>query len=126
MIKNIFSFLLNNQQNYVYNGFQSKLMWDMIKRKPILIVDDSFNSQKIKKIFNENKVDFVEYHVKKIEESCCGELPTTKAPSVIAKEGIFKDEENINNYITSLKEKQLMMDLDEDNTINHENESAYW
>jgi hypothetical protein len=86
----------------------------------------SIDSQSIKKKFNENKIDFVEYHIKKFEESCCGELPTTKAPSVIAKEGIFKDEENINNYITSLKEKQLMMDLDEDNTINHENESAYW
>jgi len=98
----------------------------MKKRKPILIVDDSLDSQRIKKKFNENKIDFVEYHIKKFEESCCGELPTTKAPSVIAKEGIFKDEENINNYITSLKEKQLMMDLDEDNTINHENESAYW
>ena len=91
-----------------------------------MIVDDSLDSQRIKKKFNENKIDFVEYHIKKFEESCCGELPTTKAPSVIAKEGIFKDEENINNYITSLKEKQLMMDLDEDNTINQENESAYW
>lgn len=98
----------------------------MKKRKPILIVDDSLDSQRIKKKFNENKIDFVEYHIKKFEESCCGELPTTKAPSVIAKEGIFKDEENINNYITLLKEKQLMMDLDEDNTISHENESAYW
>jgi hypothetical protein len=98
----------------------------MKKRKPVLIVDDSLDSQRIKKKFNENKIDFVEYHIKKFEESCCGELPTTKAPSVIAKEGIFKDEENINNYITSLKEKQHMMDLDEDNTKNHENESAYW
>ncbi len=98
----------------------------MKKRKPVLIVDDSLDSQRVKKKFNENKIDFVEYHIKKFEESCCGELPTTKAPSVIAKEGIFKDEENINNYITSLKEKQLMMDLDEDNTINQENESAYW
>jgi hypothetical protein len=98
----------------------------MKKRKPVLIVDDSLDSQRIKKKFNENKIDFVEYHIKKFEESCCGELPTTKAPSVIAKEGIFKDEENINNYINSLKKKQHMMDLDEDNTKNHENESAYW
>jgi len=98
----------------------------MKKRKPVLIVDDSLDSQRIKTKFNENKIDFVEYHIKKFEESCCGELPTTKAPSVIAKEGIFKDEENINNYINSLKKKQHMMDLDEDNTKNHENESAYW
>jgi hypothetical protein len=98
----------------------------MKKRKPVLIVDDSLDSQRTKKKFNENKIDFVEYHIKKFEESCCGELPTTKAPSVIAKEGIFKDEENINNYINSLKEKQDVMDLDENNTKNHENESAYW
>jgi hypothetical protein len=75
----------------------------MKKRKPVLIVDDSLDSQRIKKKFNENKIDFVEYHIKKIEESCCGELPTTKAPSVIAKGDIFKGEENINNYINSLK-----------------------
>jgi uncharacterized protein YPO0396 len=98
----------------------------MKKRKPVLIVDDSLDSQRIKKKFNENKIDFVEYHIKKFEESCCGELPTTKAPSVIAKEGIFRDEENINNYINSLKKKQHMMDLDEDKTKNYENESAYW
>jgi hypothetical protein len=98
----------------------------MKKRKPVLIVDDSLDSQRIKKKFNENKIDFVEYHIKKFEESCCGELPTTKAPSVIAKEGIFKDEENINNYINSLKKKQHMMDSDEDNRKNYENESAYW
>ena|SRR3982750_264472 len=98
----------------------------MKKRKPVLIVDDSLDSQRIKKKFNENKIDFVEYHIKKIEESCCGELPTTKAPSVIAKGGIFKGEENINNYINSLKKKQHMMDLDEDKTKNYENESAYW
>jgi hypothetical protein len=98
----------------------------MKKRKPVLIVDDSLDSHRIKKKFNENKIDFVEYHIKKFEESCCGELPTTKAPSVIAKEGIFKDEENINNYINSLKKKQHVMDLDEDNAKNYENESAYW
>ena len=98
----------------------------MKKRKPVLIVDDSPDSQRIKKKFNENKIDFVEYHIKKFEESCCGELPTTKAPCVIAKGGIFKGEENINNYIDSLKKKQHVMDLDEDKMKNYENESAYW
>jgi hypothetical protein len=98
----------------------------MKKRKPILIVDDSLGSQRIKKTLNENKIDFVEYHIKKFEESCCGELPTTKAPSVIAKEGIFKDEEDINNYINSLKKKQQKMDVNEDKMKNDESESAYW
>jgi hypothetical protein len=98
----------------------------MKKRKPVLLVDDSLVSQRIKKKFNENNIDFVEYHVKKFEESCCGELPTTKAPSVIAEGGIFKGEENINNYINSSKKEQRMVDSDEGETENYENESAYW
>jgi hypothetical protein len=98
----------------------------MKKRKPVLLVDDSLISQRIKKKFNENNIDFVEYHVKKFEESCCGELPTTKAPSVIAEGGIFKGEENINNYINSSKKEQRMVDSDEGETENYENESAYW
>src|SRR6476620_7394756 len=73
------------------------------QRKPILIIDDSPNSQRIKKIFNDNKIEFVEYDIKKFEESCCGELPTTKAPSVIAVEGIYKDENRIKNYIEMVK-----------------------
>ena len=59
------------------------------QRKPILIIDDSNESLIIKNIFIENKIEFVEYHIKKFEESCCGDLPTTKAPSVIAPEGIY-------------------------------------
>src|ERR1044072_108624 len=98
----------------------------MKKRKPILIVDDSLDSQRIKKKFNENKIDFVEYHIKKFEESCCGELPTTIAPSVIAEGGIFKGEENIINYINSLKKEQCMVYSYEDETKNYESESAYW
>ena len=79
------------------------------KRKPILLVDDSINSQRIKKLFYESSVDFVEYHIKKFEESCCGELPTTRTPSVIAEEGIFKEEEMIKDYIKQLKEKKNKM-----------------
>jgi hypothetical protein len=101
------------------------------QRKPILIIDDSTNSQRIKKIFYDNEVDFVEYHIKKFEESCCGELPTTKAPSVIAVEGIFKEEEKIKTYIEYLKEKQKKQyQQDVDNNSNNkrleESESAYW
>lgn len=71
----------------------------MIKRKPIIIIDDSFESQRIVQLFKEKDVDFVEYHIKKFEESCCGDLPTTKAPSVIAVEGIFKGEGSITDYL---------------------------
>jgi hypothetical protein len=106
------------------------------KRKPILLVDDSINSQRIKKLFYESSVDFVEYHIKKFEESCCGELPTTRTPSVIAEEGIFKEEERIKDYIKHLKEKQNKLSqsrqiLQHGETLNHnkrveEGESAYW
>lgn len=104
----------------------------MKQRKPILIIDDSTNSKRIKKIFYDNEVDFVEYHIKKFEESCCGELPTTKAPSVIAVEGIFKEEEKIKTYIDYLKEKQkkqYQQDVDNNNNnkrVVEESESAYW
>lgn len=103
----------------------------MKQRKPILIIDDSTNSQRIKKIFYDNEVDFVEYHIKKFEESCCGELPTTKAPSVIAVEGIFKEEEKIKTYIEYLKgkqKKQYQQDVDNNNNNKRveESESAYW
>ena len=106
------------------------------KRKPILLVDDSNDSQRIKKLFYESKVDFVEYHIKKFEESCCGELPTTRTPSVIAEEGIYKEEERIKEYIKQLKEKQNKLSQQrqirqQDGTSNHnkrveESESAYW
>jgi hypothetical protein len=103
----------------------------MKQRKPILIIDDSINSQRIKKIFHDNEVDFVEYHIKKFEESCCVELPTTKAPSVIAVEGIYKEEEKIKNYIINLKEKQKkqqQQNISDNNKNNkvEESESAYW
>ena len=95
------------------------------QRKPILIIDDSNESLIIKNIFVENKIEFVEYHIKKFEESCCGDLPTTKAPSVIAPEGIYKQKDLIISYIQYLKEKQ--------NSINHKNndkikesESIFW
>ncbi len=95
------------------------------KRKPILIVDVSNDSLIIKNIFIENKIEFVEYHIKKFEESCCGDLPTTKAPSVIAPEGIYKQKDLIINYIQYLKEKQNGSE-NEDNDKIKESESAFW
>ncbi len=100
----------------------------MKKRKPILLIDDSINSQRIKKMLIDNEIDFVEHHIKKFEESCCGELPTTKAPSVIASEGIYKEDKNIENYIKYLKEKQKEQSFKDLNSIKikEEDDSAYW
>jgi hypothetical protein len=46
-----------------------------------------------------NDIDFMEYHISKFEESCCGELPTTKAPSIIAPEGVFKGIDGIKEFV---------------------------
>ncbi|HEX5891953.1 MAG TPA: hypothetical protein VFY41_03745 [Nitrososphaeraceae archaeon] len=88
----------------------------MAKRKPILLVDDSDDSMKAVDLFNRLSIEYVEYNIKKFEESCCGDLPTTKAPSLFAVEGIFKGLEQISEYIS----------LKKDASSNIESESAYW
>ncbi len=104
----------------------------MRARKPIILIDDTPQSQKIIELFKKNEIEFVKYHIQKFEESCCGELPTTKAPSVIAAEGIFKEESLIMNYIEYMKQKKANGDLqtkkNENIQKNHidETDSAYW
>ena len=88
----------------------------MAKRKPILLVDDSDDSIKALDLFKRLSIEYVEYNIKKFEESCCGDLPTTKAPSLFAVEGIFKGLEQISEYIS----------LKKDASSNIESESAYW
>jgi hypothetical protein len=89
----------------------------MVKRKPILLLDESDDSMKAIDLFKRLEIDYVEFNIKKFEESCCGELPTTKAPSVFAVEGIFKGLDGINEYIS------LKRDTTDSNI---ESESAYW
>jgi len=104
----------------------------MRARKPIILIDDSPQSQKIVELFEDNEIDFVTYHIKKFEDSCCGELPTTKTPSVIAAEGIFKEESLILYYIEYMKGKKdkgyLEDKKDKSKQKNHidETDSAYW
>lgn len=88
----------------------------MIERKPILLVDESDDSVKVIDLFRRLGIDFVEYNIKKFEESCCGDLPTTKAPSLFAVDGIFKGLEKIKEYIS----------LKRDADSNIQSESAYW
>jgi hypothetical protein len=87
----------------------------MVKRKPILLVDESEDSLKAVDLFKSLDIEYVEYDIKKFEESCCGDLPTTKAPSLFAVEGIFKGLEKINEYL-SLRNS--------DSSI--QSESEYW
>jgi hypothetical protein len=89
----------------------------VVERKPILLVDESDDSTKAIDLFKRFCIEFVQYDIKKFEESCCGELPTTKAPSVFAVEGVFKGLDKINEYIL------LKSNAADSNT---ESESAYW
>ena len=50
----------------------------MVRRKPILLLDKSDDSIKAIDLFKKLGIDYVEYDIKKFEEGCCGESPTTK------------------------------------------------
>jgi hypothetical protein len=89
----------------------------MVGRKPILLVDDSVESNEASDLLRRSGIEYTEYSIKKFEESCCGELPSTKAPSVFAVEGVFKGLEKINEYIALIGEPVYS---------NIESESAYW
>jgi hypothetical protein len=88
----------------------------MAKRKPILLVDKSEDSVKAADLLKISGIEYLEYNIKKFEESCCGDPPTTKAPSLFAVEGIFKGLEKINEYVS----------IRNDITSDYESESAYW
>jgi hypothetical protein len=94
----------------------------MKKRKLVLIVDDSPDSLKAINFLRERDVEFVEYDIRKFAESCCGDLPTTKAPSVFAPEGVFKGLRGVKEYITSV----TVAAADIKKAIQSESDSAYW
>ena len=95
----------------------------MKKRKPVLIVDDSPDSVKAMNVLRENGIEFVKYDIRKFAESCCGDLPTTKAPSVFAPEGVFKELGGIQEYIFSSAAAAAAANK---KTSESESESAYW
>jgi hypothetical protein len=87
----------------------------MVIRKPVLLVDDTENSRLAIELLEDNHIKFVEYHVRKFEEDCCVELPTTRAPALFAPEGIFRNLEGIKEYLTVEK-----------NNTSETSESTYW
>lgn len=89
----------------------------MTKRKPVLLVDGSEKSQEAIDLFKSKGIEYVEYDMRKFIESCCGDLPTTKNPSVFAPEGVFRDLEGVREYV-KIDKKNSSPSL--------ENESAYW
>jgi len=71
----------------------------VVIRKPVLLIDDTEHSRLAIEILQSNKIEFVEYHIRKFEESCCVDLPTTRAPALFAPEGIFRNIEGIKEYL---------------------------
>jgi hypothetical protein len=94
--------------------------YEIKARKPVLIVDDRSDSLKARDLLREKGIDFVEYDIRKFAESCCGDMPTTKAPSVFAPEGVFKGLGGVEEYIAAVSE------LEGKEAIRPESESAYW
>jgi hypothetical protein len=90
----------------------------MKNRKPVLIVDDGPDSLKAINLLRERDVEFVKYDIRKFAESCCGDLPTTKAPSVFAPEGVFRGLRGVEEYVTSSTASKK--------AIQRESDSAYW
>lgn len=84
-------------------------------RKAVLLVDDSLESSNAKNLLRISNLEYVEYHIKKFEESCCGEIPTTKTPSIFAPDGVYKGIDGVKRYV------EIMKDYEE-----KESESAYW
>ena len=59
------------------------------KRKPVLFIDDGKESNDAIQLLENEKIEYTQYHIKKFEESCCGEVPTTTTPLLFAPDGVF-------------------------------------
>lgn len=88
----------------------------MAIRKPVLLIDDTENSRIARDLLEDNRIEFVEYHVRKFEEDCCVDLPTTRAPALFAPEGLFRNLEGIKEYLS----------VEKPNSTSEPSESAYW
>ena len=88
----------------------------MVARKPVLLIDDGENSKLAIEILEFNNIKFVEYHIKNFEDNCCVDLPTTRAPALIAPEGVFRNLEGIKEYLS----------VEKNYTKSEPSESAYW
>lgn len=88
----------------------------MVKRKAVLLIDDSDESDQAINLVKHSTVDYVEYTVKKFEQTCCADLPITKAPSIFAVEGVFRGLDGIKQYIS----------LRRNVSVEEQSESEYW
>lgn len=69
-------------------------------RKAILIIDDSDESREAINLIKHSTIEYVEYNIRKFEQTCCGEISVTGAPSIFATEGAFRGLEEIKQYVS--------------------------
>ena len=81
-----------------------------------MLIDDTENSRLAMEILEKNNIKFVGYHIKKFEENCCVDLPTTRAPALFAPEGVFRNLEGIKEYLG----------VEKSSAKGETSESAYW
>lgn len=72
----------------------------LAKRKAILLIDDSEDSKEAINLIKHSTVEYVEYNIKRIEQTCCGGSTEIRAPSIYATEGAFKGLEEIKQYVS--------------------------
>lgn len=94
----------------------------MRRRRPVLLIDDSTGSEAAARLLQDRNIDFLEYDIRNFEKSCCGDLPTTMAPSIFAPEGVFKGLKGVQEYVLE-RGKKAAESPEEDEK---ESESAYW
>lgn len=83
-------------------------------RKPVVLIDDGQDSKEAVRLFELAGVPFTTYHIGKFAESCCGDLPTTRAPAVFAPDGIFRELDGVRQYLSTKHDYEKL------------SESAYW
>ena len=87
------------------------------KRRPVLFIDDGDESKNAIALFEKANIDYLKYHIKNFEQSCCGDVPTTITPSVFAPEGVYKGLMGVKEYV-EFKKNNPSQEV--------ESESAYW
>ena len=91
-----------------------EICWDLASRKPVLLVDGKQESNDARRLLDSEGIEYLIYDASKFEDSCCGELPSTKAPSVFAPEGLYKGIEGIKTFLHDRMQPRK------------ESESAFW
>ncbi len=86
------------------------------KRKPVLFIDDDKESIDAVQLFENARIAYVVYHIKKFKKGCCEEVPTTITPSVFAPDGVYKGFEGVKEYVS----------FRNSNSYDDESPSAYW